>query len=286
MNQTNLKERGLGLLASLLFHAVILFLLVKIVPPVQVPLFRQVAVVHIVSPQTMYYPRIENLTEDYQESRLPSPRIPPENLTVRAKADLEGRGPDPGVVFLRNLKIGRETESESDLFNLTPSSKSKGNFSLGIARKKSEPENMDEKANREILDFSKYNSSVLSSLRFDRVKTRRGEKIPSAQLEQTGISRQEAYDFSPWAKDVVDKIRDNWIIPPIDESIAMGEVKIFIVFGKKGDLIEMEIVKSSDFQVFDQTTIEAIRSCAPFPPLPDDFPSDRLEAYLVFQFNE
>jgi protein TonB len=98
--------------------------------------------------------------------------------------------------------------------------------------------------------------------------------------------RLREYDISPWVKEVVDKIRNTWTLPPIDTSIAMGEVKILIIVGKTGNLIAMDIVKSSDFPVFDQTTTAAIRSSAPFPPLPDDFPSERLEAYLVFEFHE
>ncbi len=286
MSQTYLKERGISILASLLFHAAILLLLVKIVPPVQVYPFRLVADVHIAPPETIYYPRIENLSAEFQTSGLLSPRASPEDLSIRAVEDLSAREPDPGVIYLRNLDMGREMETDQELFNLVPSPKSKGGFSLGIDRRRLEPENRDEDENREVLDLSKYNSDVLSSLRFNRITTRRGERIPSARLDQNAFNRQEAYDIAPWVKDVVDRIRNNWTLPPIDKSIAMGEVKIFIVFGKNGDLKGMEIVKSSDFPVFDQTTIEAIRSSAPFLPLPNDFPYDRLEAYLVFQFNE
>jgi TonB family protein len=286
VNRTILKEKGISILASLLFHAAILLLLVKVVPPVQVYLFRQVTDVHIVPPGTMYYPRIENLSEEFQAPGSSSPRVSPENLSIRAAEDSPAGEPNPGIIYLRNLDMGREMERDQKLFNLVPSPKGKGGFSLGIDRERSEPENRDEEENRKVLDLSKYNSAALSSLRFNRITTRRGERIPSARLEQNGLNRQEAYDISPWVKGVVDKIRNNWTLPPIDESIAMGEVKIFILIGKKGDLMSMEIVKSSNFPVFDETTIEAIRASAPFLPMPDDFPYDKLEAYLVFQFNE
>jgi len=282
MNRTNIKERGISILASLLFHAVILFLLVKVVPPVRVYLYRQVAEVHIVSPEKMYLPRIQGIPELEESSN-------------QGEEVLQQVEPDPGIVYLRNMDVGRDIDKSSGRpefygtiprFDLVPSPKSKGSFSLGIDRKPTEPEERVEKEVRKDVDFSKYNSPALASLRFNRITTRHGERVPSGQLNRNGFRQPEGYDIAPWVKEVVDKIRNNWTLPPIDESIAMGEVKIFIVIGKQGNLVTMEIVKSSDFSVFDQTATGAIRSSIPFPALPDDFPSDRLEAYLVFQFNE
>jgi TonB family protein len=198
--------------------------------------------------------------------------------------------PEPGVVYLRNLAIGRDTErldfaGTIPSFDLVPSPKTEGGFSLGIDPKQPESEEMDEKDIPTDLDFSAYNSPAISSLRFDRVMTRK-EGIPSGQFNQTVLGQQEGYDIAPWVKGVVDKIRNNWTLPPIDESLAIGEVKIHVIFGKQGELVSIKIVESSDFQAFDRTAIGAIHSGVPFPPLPDDFPSDRLEAYLIFQFNE
>lgn len=282
MNRTNIKERGISILVSLLFHAAMLFLLVKVVPPVRVYLYRQVADVQILSPETMYAPRIQG-----------NPEL--EELSDRREGIIQQVEPDPGTVYLRNLDTGRDTDKSSHSpdfygtiprFDLLPSSKREGSFSLGISRKESEHEEITEKEVRENPDFSKYYSPALKSLRFNRVTTRKGERIPSARLSRNEFSLPDGCDITPWVKEVVDKIRNNWNLPPIEESIAMGEVKIFIVIGKQGNIVAMEVLKSSDFPVFDQTTTEAIRSSAPFPPLPDDFPLDLLEAYLVFQFNE
>ena len=281
MTRTSLKERGISILVSLVFHAVILYLLVKVVPPVRVHFYRQVADVKILSPETMYIPRIEG------DAGL-------EESAGQGEEVLWPVEPAPGTVFLRNLEIDREKDENRSItelygaiprFDLVPSSKGEGTFSLGIS-KESEPEEMVDKEVRKGLDFSTYTAPALSSLRFNRITTRRGERIPSGQLNRNAFRMPEGYDITPWVKEVVDKIRNNWTLPPIDDSIALGEVKIFIVIGKQGNLVAMEVVKSSDFSVFDQTTIAAIRSSAPFLPLPDDFQADRLEAYLVFQFNE
>jgi TonB family protein len=276
MNRTNLKERGLSILISLSFHAAVLFLLVKLVPPVRVYLYRQVADVRIVEPEMLYL----------QTSGPSSQQAPLGDLSVQDAEDVPPFEPIPGVVYLKNLDIGPDIELTTESFDLIPSPKRKGNFSLGINRKKPELEERVEEKIHKDLDFSQYNSSALSSLRFNRIMTKKGGGMPSGQMDPAVSGQLEGYDISPWVKQVVDKIRNSWTLPPIDESIALGEVKILIIVGKKGNLIAMEIVESSDFPVFDQTTTAAIRSSAPFPPLPDDFPLERLEAFLVFEFHE
>ena len=283
MNQTNIKERGISILVSLLFHVAIFLLLIKVVPPIRVYLYRQVADVRIVSPETMYLPRIAGLSEEIRTSGVSSPSIPYEEPSFPGKEDLpQVEFPEPGIVYLRNLAIGRGTEwqvsSETmPTFDLIPTPRAGGGFSLEIGQKQPESEKM--------LDLSAYNLPALSALRFNRNVTGK-EGIPTGQLTQNILDQQEGYDIAPWVKGVVDKIRNNWTLPPIDESIAIGEVKIHAIFGKQGALVSVKIVESSDFSAFDRTAIEAILSGVPFPPLPDDFPSDRLEAYLLFQFNE
>ena len=282
MDRTNIKERGMSILVSLLFHAAILFLLIEIVPPVRVYLYRQVAEVRIISPERMYIPRIAGLSE---ETRISGELSKTETEEMPSVPGIEDRqqmeSPEPGVVYLRNLAIGRDTE-KSDFsrtkpsFDLVPSPLSEGGFSLGIDRKKPETAEMD---------LSEYDSPALSQMRFNRIMTHKGENPPS-QLAHEVLNQQEGYDIALWVKGVVDKIRNNWTLPPIDESIAIGDVKIHVIFGKQGELVSLKIVESSDFVAFERAAMGAIRSSVPFPPMPDDFPSGRLEAYLVFQFNE
>jgi len=280
LNRSNLKERGISIFVSLLFHVVILFFLIKIVPPVRVPLYRKVADVRIVSPERMYFPRIAGLTS-----------TPDEELSLPGKEDIQQvESIEPGVVYLRNLAFDRDREGTdpsktNPLFDLIPTPKAEGSFSLGIGLDKPEAEEINKEEIPSNLDLSQYSRPALSALPFNRVLTRK-EGNPSGQMVQNVLIRQEGYDVAPWVKEVVDKIRNNWTLPPIDEAIAIGEVKIHVIFGKQGDLVSVKIVDSSEFLVFDSTALRAIHSSVPFSPLPDDFPLDRLEAYLVFQFNE
>lgn len=269
--------------------------LIKIIPPVRGYLYRNVADVRIVSPEAVFIPRIYGLTEDTQATGASSQEPPIEDISVQASAGESRVIPDPGIVYLRNLEIGRSMAGIRDgmdpaemipRFDLVPSPKSEGGFSLRIDRKKTESEEMAGKESGKDLNFLRNQDSALDSLRFDRVISRDPKSSPAGRFSQSVIGLPEGFDLTPWVREVVDKIRNNWILPPIDESIAMGEVKIFITIGNQGNLVAMEIVVPSDFPVFDQTTLEAIRASVPFPQLPDDFPSDRVEAYLVFQFHE
>ncbi len=295
MNGTTLKERGISLLVSLAFHAILLIFLVKIIPPVRGYFFRNVADVRIVSPETVFIPRIYELFGDTQATGATSPEPSFEDTSVQA---LEGAGrvePDPGIVYLKNLDLGRALAGIRDRtdpaemmprFDLVPSPKSEGGFSLGIGRRETESDEAAGKEGIKDLDLSRHQNSALESLRFDRIISRDQKNNPSARLSQALIDQPGGFDLTPWVREVVDKIRDNWILPPIDESIAMGEIKVLITIGKQGDLVAMEVLDPSDFPAFDQTTLEAIRSSVPFPVLPDDFPFERIEALLVFQFHE
>jgi TonB family protein len=285
MNRDNLKERGISFFGSILFHLVLLILLINLVPPVRVSLFRHAAEVRIVDLKTISMPQIIGLSEAQTSDAL-VPQTSTEALSVQGTENLAQTAPDPGVVYLKNLTIGRSVGSKEQSFDLVPNPKAPRDFSLGIGRKNSEYERKSEEETREELDFSKFQGQSLSSLPFNRIITKkRGEDL-SEQINPYVSVLQEGVDLSPWVRQVVDKIRNNWNPPPIVESTALGEVKILVIIGKNGSLLSAEIVEPSVFPVFDQTATAAIRSSVPFPPLPIEFPSERLEAFLVFEFHE
>ena len=70
------------------------------------------------------------------------------------------------------------------------------------------------------------------------------------------------------------------------EKMRGTEMKIYISVKKNGELLDLEIMNSSVLVQFDETALEAVQSSLPFPPLPDEYPYEKLEALLVFQFNE
>lgn len=270
--------------------------MIKIVPPVRFYTLQKVTDVIIVSPDKTpfspvgrYYAEAGKRDEPFREA---SPEAGPKDEERAAV----GGELDHGEVFLPNLRLGQEREERREAsfpyaaasdFHLDPSPKEKTGFSLVLSLQKKEPERITGDKEPKKMDLFRFGSTWISPLRFKREDSRKTlRQNRDTQTVQAWPSPFSDFDISPWAKEVVDKIRNNWMVPPIEESRARGKVKIWVTIGKDGTLMGFEIVESSDFLLFDESAAQAVRSSAPFPPLPDDFPADRLETYLVFEFNE
>ena len=117
MNRTNRKEKGISLLASVLFHMGLLFLLIELVPPVRVYLFRHAADVRIVDPETVFFPRIAGVSDTSTSltSGSSSPQISSEVHIVRDTEDRQQIELDPGVVYLKNVYFGRDVDGNREL---------------------------------------------------------------------------------------------------------------------------------------------------------------------------
>lgn len=201
-----------------------------------------------------------------------------------------------GEVFLLNLSLGLDRDKRGDIFiaqgdipdfHLDPAPQEKTGFSLSLEVRKGEKDRIGEEKERKDLGLSRLVSNGLSSLRFERAgEDKNARRTSTSGGGQQRLSPSIDFDFSPWAKEVVDKIRTHWTVPPIEKSMARGKVKISIVIAKDGTLMELEVMDASDFALFDESAVQAIRSSAPFIPLPENFPGNQLETYLVFEFNE
>ena len=57
---------------------------------------------------------------------------------------------------------------------------------------------------------------------------------------------------------------------------------------KDGSLANLELLRSSGYRILDDEALRAIRSAAPFPPLPDEWGRDRysIRAAVLFYLNE
>ncbi len=286
-----MKSRAVSLVISVLFHVVVLFLLIKISPSVRIYSYQEIAEVRIVSPEKIYMPRVGRFpyTGTVQE-------IPTEESPAFEEQQLSQNEMGEGQIYMSNLSIGENLNTVEDEpsilggispFRLNASSGKDSRFTLGTGLKEWEISSTYEGRHEDKLDLSSYYSDRLSSMPFNRMKSRRtagGNR--AGRRQQSILNSTENYDISPWVKVVVDKIRKNWSVPPIKESLAMGEVRIYITVRKNGELLGLEILNASDLVQFDETAIEAVQSSLPFPHLPEEFPYDVLEALLVFQFNE
>lgn len=100
--------------------------------------------------------------------------------------------------------------------------------------------------------------------------------------------KAEGYDITPWAEKVVNRIQKNWNIPFAfaQKMSAKGVVGISVIIEKNGMLSSAKIVFTSMVPLFDEAALKALKLASPFPDLPADFPSKKLEAYFEFRYND
>lgn len=101
-----------------------------------------------------------------------------------------------------------------------------------------------------------------------------------------GYYESKGYNIKPWAKKVVVRINENWIILPGFKTDANAVVGIAVIFEKNGQIASAEIKRSSEIQHLDQAALNAINLSAPFPHLPDQFPQDQLTAFFLFSYEK
>ncbi len=93
------------------------------------------------------------------------------------------------------------------------------------------------------------------------------------------------YDITPWAKEVIEKVKRNWLVPIAARYGIQGITGIYLVFEKDGNVSSMSLFRKSGVISFDQSATNAIISSIPFPKLPSDFPKENLPAYFFFYYN-
>lgn len=94
------------------------------------------------------------------------------------------------------------------------------------------------------------------------------------------------YNIKPWAEKVVNLVQAKWILPQLSVWPRNKNVALILLVDRDGQLQSLEIVTSTTSEILDQAALTAVRLCAPFPPLPEDFPGKSLEFYLVFTYHD
>ncbi|MGQ9800921.1 MAG: TonB family protein [Candidatus Saccharicenans sp.] len=94
------------------------------------------------------------------------------------------------------------------------------------------------------------------------------------------------YNIKPWAEKVVSLVQSRWILPQLASLPKNKNVALILLVDREGQLLSLEVATSTTSEILDQAAITAVRLCAPFPPLPEDFPGKSLEFYLVFTYHD
>lgn len=98
-----------------------------------------------------------------------------------------------------------------------------------------------------------------------------------------GASSMQSADFGPYMKRMQDKIKANWR-PPVKDRDAQIVVKYRIL--RDGTLDSYGILSSSGFQDLDSAAIDALRSAAPFEPIPASFDKESILVQFTFDYQK
>ncbi|MCJ7582793.1 MAG: TonB C-terminal domain-containing protein [Candidatus Aminicenantes bacterium] len=104
-------------------------------------------------------------------------------------------------------------------------------------------------------------------------------------LGQTSV-RIQIKDLTPWADQVLEKIERNWIINPARVQGIKGTVGISVTVAKSGEIISIEVTKSSGNPTLDSFAKNAVEMSVPLPGLPIMYPSNSIVFTIEFEYDE
>ena len=105
------------------------------------------------------------------------------------------------------------------------------------------------------------------------------------QLNQSIQFDTKGVEFGPWLRRFVAQIRRNWFVPQAAMTLR-GHVVITFNVHKDGRITDLQIVKPSAVEGFNNSAFGALASSNPTYPLPPEYPDDRAFFTVTFYFNE
>ncbi len=294
------RDRAIGILVTVLVHAVLGFLIVfgrftvKVLPFAR----EQVQPVMLVPPLNMTIPRIvggHGLDEVPGEGRgaaapsrpAPKPevaRVEPEPAPAQpAQPAGGGTVPPPGS--------GSAIPSLSSRFQESMAIHGKSDLTIPLAPPGTPPGPPGIGTGAPLPDFSKYNRGAygggVGGYGTGGRGTGRGGGGGGGGRQRVGMSIPlKGYDLLPWATKVIDRLQLNWALPAVPEVPEAAKISMIVVIKKTGELDSIEILEGTSLEALDRAALDAIRASLPFPPLPADFPGDLLEINFEFVYND
>ena len=101
----------------------------------------------------------------------------------------------------------------------------------------------------------------------------------SIQFDTKGV------EFGPWLRRFVAQIKRNWFIPEAAMSLK-GRVVITFFVHKDGRISDLQIVRPSAIDGFNNSSLNALAASNPTQPLPPEYPDDRAFFTVTFFYNE
>jgi TonB family protein len=298
------RDRALGILVTIMIHALLGFLIyhgrftVKILPFAK----EEVRTVLVVPPLKVTIPKVvggRGLTE--------IPGGPPEapgparaaGPPVEARAEPEPAPAEPATTGIAGQPAGGGTvpppgsgsaiPSLSSKFQQAITTHGKSDLIIPLAPPGTPPGPPGIGGGAPLPDFSKYSRGAYSGgvTGYGRGRGGSGAGGGGGGRQRVGMSIPlKGYDLLPWATAVIDRLQLNWALPSVPEVPDAARISMIVVIKKSGELDSIEILEGTSLEALDRAALEAIRASLPFPALPVDFPGDLLEITFEFVYND
>ena len=91
--------------------------------------------------------------------------------------------------------------------------------------------------------------------------------------------------YVPYTTVLKEKIRSHWVYPLYaQENLIQGTLLIVFRLDSGGNLVDLSVVRSSEYEILDKYALKAIRSANPFPPFPENIKVDFLNINASFAY--
>jgi TonB family protein len=104
----------------------------------------------------------------------------------------------------------------------------------------------------------------------------------SAQAKDFADVKGEYSYFAPYMKQLQKDIKKNWEPPKYSKTIKLVT---FFTIDKNGELLDLKLIRPSDNEKLNQSTLKAIEKTAPFAPLPEEYEKNTISIEFSFDYN-
>ena len=95
----------------------------------------------------------------------------------------------------------------------------------------------------------------------------------------------QGFDLGPYAKIIQQKVKSNWIVPPIVHKLYLkGTVQVAFSIDKNGNISDLRFLKKTGLDALDMAAFYAIKYSNPFPPLPSFIKDDKIQVKWTFYY--
>ncbi len=105
------------------------------------------------------------------------------------------------------------------------------------------------------------------------------------RTEGSGLFDTRGFPLGEYADIIIKRVEGNWFIPS-NMRRSQGRTTVIFYIERNGGYSNLHIVAPSGSSSLDLAALNAVMESKPFPPLPKDFPAERVGAKFVFSYNE